>query len=189
MKKTRFLCLLLALLLLVSAVSCAKSAPPAPSPSPSLILLPDEPEEPSSPAAPPEETATPGSPSPDPSPAKPDRDGYYYDLEGVILYLDAYGELPDNFVTKKEARDLGWSGGSVEKYLEGAAIGGDRFGNSDGLLPDGRYFECDIDTLGAKKRGAKRLVYSSDGRYYYTDDHYDSFTEYRVNSGEAVPVF
>ena len=55
-------------------------------------------------------------------------------------------------------------------------IGGDRFGNYEGTLPEGEYHECDIDTLGADRRGAKRLVYSDDGRIYYTEDHYESFT-------------
>ena len=71
-----------------------------------------------------------------------------------------------------------WSSGSLEKYAPGKAIGGDRFGNYEGLLPDapGRTFtECDIDTKGAKKRGAKRIIFSNDGLIYYTDDHYESF--------------
>ena len=102
----------------------------------------------------------------------------YYDVENVVLYLEAYGELPPNFIRKNDARDLGWSGGSVEDYLEGAAIGGDRFGNYEGLLPeDAQYTECDIDTLGYGSRGARRLVFSDDGRYFYTDDHYESFRE------------
>ena len=46
---------------------------------------------------------------------------YYYDLENVVLYLALYDELPDNYITKSEARQLGWQGGSVEDYLEGAA--------------------------------------------------------------------
>ena len=55
---------------------------------------------------------------------------------------------------------------------------GDYFGNYEGLLPEkkGRkYTECDIDTLGAKSRGAKRIIFSNDGLIYYTDDHYESF--------------
>ena len=107
-----------------------------------------------------------------------DPDGWYYSAEDVALYLVTYGELPSNFITKNEARDLGWEGGSVEKYLEGAAIGGDKFGNREGILPkaDGRqYYECDIDTDGQNSRGARRLVYSNDGLIYYTEDHYESF--------------
>lgn len=110
----------------------------------------------------------------------PARDGYYYDVENVVLYLEEYGELPPNYITKKEAEALGWSGGSVEDYKEGAAIGGDRFGNYEELLPeaDGRkYTECDIDTDGYPSRGSRRLVFSNDGLYFYTSDHYETFSE------------
>ena len=107
------------------------------------------------------------------------RDGAYTSKEDVALYIYTYGELPDNFITKKEAEKLGWSGGSLEPYAPGMSIGGSRFGNYEGLLPEkkGRtYTECDIDTMGAKSRGAKRIVFSNDGLIYYTGDHYESFT-------------
>lgn len=106
-------------------------------------------------------------------------DGAYTSKEDVAEYIHTYGKLPDNFITKKEAQALGWEGGSLEPYAPGKCIGGDRFGNYEGLLPkkNGRtYTECDIDTLGAKSRGAKRIVFSNDGLIYYTDDHYESFT-------------
>ena len=103
-------------------------------------------------------------------------DGIYTSKEDVALYIHTYGCLPSNFMTKNEARDLGWEGGSLEEYAPGMCIGGDRFGNYEGLLPEDReYTECDIDTLGAEKRGAKRIVFSEDGLIYYTDDHYESF--------------
>ena len=105
-----------------------------------------------------------------------DPDGTYTTAEDVSLYLWTYGELPDNFITKNEARSLGWEGGSLEPYAPGKCIGGDRFGNYEEILPtDRKYRECDIDTLGATKRGAKRLVFSDD-LIYYTEDHYESFT-------------
>ncbi len=113
----------------------------------------------------------------------------YYDLENVVLYLYLYEELPDNYMTKAKARELGWEGGSVEKYKEGAAIGGDTFGNREGLLPKekGRtYTECDIDTDGEQSRGAKRLVFSNDGLYFYTEDHYESFDEVIVMENYEV---
>ncbi len=103
-------------------------------------------------------------------------DGTYNSAEDVALYLDTYGHLPCNYITKSEARDLGWTGGSVEEYAPGCAIGGDYFGNREGLLPEGSYHECDIDTLGRDSRGAKRVIWSDDGRIYYTEDHYESFT-------------
>ncbi len=108
-----------------------------------------------------------------------DPDGSYTSKEDVALYIHLYGRLPQNFITKSEARDLGWEGGSLEDYAPGKCIGGDRFGNYEGLLPnaDGRrWTECDIDTLGKASRGAKRIVFSNDGLVYYTDDHYESFT-------------
>ena len=105
-------------------------------------------------------------------------DGVYTSKEDVALYIYLYGDLPDNFITKKEAKNLGWPGGYLEPYAPGKCIGGDRFGNYEGLLPDkqGRTFtECDIDTLGAEERGSKRIVFSNDGLIYYTGDHYLSF--------------
>ena len=103
-------------------------------------------------------------------------DGIYTSKEDVALYVHTYGCLPSNFMTKAEARDLGWEGGSLEEFAPGMCIGGDRFGNYEGLLPEDReYTECDIDTLGADKRGAKRIVFSDDGLIYYTEDHYESF--------------
>ena len=106
-----------------------------------------------------------------------DENGSYTTKEDVALYIHTYGKLPPNFITKKQAEKLGWSGGSLEPYAPGKCIGGNRFGNYEKLLPDGNYKECDIDTLGKKSRGAKRLIYSDDGRIYYTGDHYKSFTQ------------
>lgn len=113
----------------------------------------------------------------------------YYDVTNVVLYLEIYDELPPNYITKSEAQALGWEGGSVEKYKEGAAIGGDRFGNREGLLPtaDGRsYTECDIDTQGYSSRGSRRLVFSNDGLYFFTSDHYESFSEVTVTENYEV---
>lgn len=108
-----------------------------------------------------------------------DKDGVYTSKDDVALYIHTYGELPSNFMTKKEAQKLGWEGGSLEPFAPGMCIGGDYFGNYEGLLPEkkGReYHECDIDTLGAKSRGPKRIIFSNDGLIYYTSDHYESFT-------------
>jgi hypothetical protein len=124
-------------------------------------------------------TATP-KPTKTPTPAPAiDENGWYYSKDEVALYIHTYGKLPSNYITKDEAEALGWTGGSVQKYKEGAAIGGTYFGNYEGLLPkkNGRkYYECDIDTDGKSSRGAKRIIYSNDGLIYYTDDHYESFT-------------
>ena len=105
-----------------------------------------------------------------------DENGVYTTKEDVALYIHTYGKLPGNFITKKAAKKLGWEGGSLESYAPGKCIGGDYFGNYEGLLPeDKEYHECDIDTLGKSKRGAKRIIYSDDGYIYYTGDHYETF--------------
>ena len=113
------------------------------------------------------------------APALLDEDGTYTSKEDVALYIYQYGKLPQNFISKKEAEKLGWPGGGLDPYAEGKCIGGSRFGNYEGILPEkeGRtYTECDIDTLHAKSRGAKRIVFSNDGLIYYTEDHYEHFT-------------
>ena len=105
--------------------------------------------------------------------------GSYTTKDDVALYLVTYGHLPYNFVTKSEAEKAGWNGGSLETVLPGMCLGGDRFGNREGLLPkaEGRTWrECDINSLGKRSRGPERLVYSNDGLIYYTPDHYETFT-------------
>lgn len=167
-------CLILSLCLCLSLTGCISTLEELPVQD--LVLV--------------EITATPLPQTPSPSPeATPTADpkgntesleenGSYDSLQDVARYIQLYGELPGNYITKNEAEDLGWSGGSVEQYAPGKCIGGDRFGNREGLLPkaNGRtWTECDIDTLGENGRGAKRLVFSNDGLIYYTDDHYESF--------------
>lgn len=104
--------------------------------------------------------------------------GWYNSKDDVALYIYTYSHLPQNYITKAQARALGWNGGSLEKYAAGKSIGGDRFSNREGTLPKstGRtYTECDIDTQGKKSRGAKRIVFSNDGLIFYTADHYETF--------------
>ena len=105
-------------------------------------------------------------------------DGVYDSKEEVALYIHLYGHLPSNYITKKEAEALGWPGGDLRPYAPGKCIGGSHFGNYEGLLPDAKgrtWTECDIDTMNAKSRGAKRIIFSNDGLIYYTGDHYESF--------------
>ena len=171
LKKT-WLAGLLALALTLTACGAA----PAPEPQQPAEQEPAQTAEQVSPA---EETAEPEEAPPEGEEAQTlPEDGTYTTKEDVALYIHLYGHLPDNFLTKKEAEKLGWPGGSLEPYAPGKCIGGNRFGNYEGLLPEteGRtYTECDIDTLGAKSRGAKRIVFSNDGLIYYTEDHYASF--------------
>lgn len=109
------------------------------------------------------------------------QDGSYTSKEEVAEYIDTYGELPSNYITKSEARKLGWDSeaGNLDEVAPGKSIGGDKFGNYEGMLPeeDGRqYYECDIDFDGGY-RNSKRIVYSNDGLIFYTDDHYETFVQ------------
>lgn len=104
-----------------------------------------------------------------------DEQGTYTSKDEVALYLHLYGKLPSNFITKKQAQKLGWEGGDLWQYAKGKSIGGDHFGNYEGVLPEHKDFrECDIDYHGGKRSG-KRIVFSDDGCIYYTGDHYESF--------------
>lgn len=106
-------------------------------------------------------------------------DGHYSSKAEVGLYLYLYGKLPSNFITKKEAQNLGWVSkeGNLWEVAPGMSIGGDKFGNYEGILPEGKkYYECDIDYQGGY-RGEKRIIYSTDGYIYYTGDHYESFEQ------------
>ena len=110
-----------------------------------------------------------------------DEDGTYTSKDEVAAYIHAYGHLPSNFITKKEAKALGWvsNQGNLGEVAPGKSIGGDYFGNYEGQLPEkkGRsYYECDIDSTGGY-RGAKRIIFSSDGLIFYTEDHYNTFEQ------------
>ena len=135
------------------------------------------------PSTPKAETPAASAPSSDAAPEEEQllpEDGSYTTKEDVALYLHQYGHLPSNFITKKEAREAGWPGGSLEEYFPGMCIGGDFFGNYEGLLPKAKgrtWTECDINTLGKRSRGAERIIFSNDGLIYYTDDHYESYTQ------------
>lgn len=110
-----------------------------------------------------------------------EEDGTYTSKEEVAVYLHRYGHLPSNYITKSEAQKLGWksSEGNLDEVAPGMSIGGDRFGNYEGMLPEeeGRtYRECDIDYDGGY-RNDRRIIYSNDGLIFYTGDHYETFEQ------------
>ena len=99
----------------------------------------------------------------------------------LVDYLDEHGELPDNFIRKKEAEARGWK--TTYRYVgdigNGLAIGGDYFGNYEERLPVVRgrkYYEADCYYQG-RQRNEYRLIYSNDGHYWFTEDHYETFVE------------
>ena len=108
-------------------------------------------------------------------------DGEYTSMTEVAAYIHLYSCLPSNFISKTKAKNQGWiqSEGNLGEVLPGKSIGGSRFYNDEGILPekDGReYTECDIDYNGGK-RNAKRIVFSNDGLVFYTEDHYETYIQ------------
>lgn len=164
MKKIyRLLAGLLVLMLMAFTVSgCASQAEPSNGTSPSNVTAPSK------------ETVPTGTEE-----TKVREDGHYYTKDDVAEYIHLYGKLPENFITKDEAEDLGWvaSKGNLWEVSDKLVIGGDRFGNREGLLPkaSGRvWYECDVNYEGGF-RGDDRIVFSNDGLIYFTSDHYASF--------------
>ena len=105
-----------------------------------------------------------------------EEDGVYTTPATVAAYLYTFHKLPSNFITKNEATKLGWDSGkgNLNEVAPGKSIGGDRFGNYEGLLPRASYHECDVN-YESGRRGSERIVYSDDWNIYYTSDHYESF--------------
>ena len=101
--------------------------------------------------------------------------------EIVVKYLKEHGELPDYYITKSEAKSLGWvpSKGNLCEVAPGRAIGGDIWTNRQKSLPtkSGRkYFEADLN-YNCGNRNADRVVFSNDGLVFVTHDHYRNFEE------------
>ena len=128
----------------------------------------------------PRPTKTP-KPTKAPTEAPTEEPGPIIEPQAIADYIFAHGTLPDNFITKKEAQALGWDSryNYVSDVAPGKSIGGDYYGNYEGTLPKkkGRTFtECDCNYRGGK-RGRERIVFSNDGHVWYSNDHYETFTE------------
>lgn len=113
-----------------------------------------------------------------------ERSGWYSTMEEVAVYVAAYNELPGNYLTKSQAEALGWDNrkGNLHDVAPGCSIGGNRFGNYEGILPDApgrKWIECDINYTGGY-RGGERLCYSTDGLIYFSNDHYSTFAQVHV---------
>lgn len=98
----------------------------------------------------------------------------------TVTSLRTSGRLPERYLTKRQAEALGWHpGGDLCRVAPGHMIGGDRFGNRERRLPEARgrsWREADIDST-CSRRGARRIVFSSDGLIEVTIDHYETFEE------------
>ena len=102
-------------------------------------------------------------------------------VDVVSKYILENGKLPDYYITKKEAMNLGWiaSKGNLCEVAPGKAIGGDYFTNREKISPmtkNRRWYEVDVN-YNCGNRGADRILFSNDGLVYVTYDHYKTFQE------------
>lgn len=98
------------------------------------------------------------------------------DFDDLSKYVKANGKLPGHYITKAQAKALGWVSkqGNLADVAPGKSIGGDVFRDDKGHLPaaPGRiWYEADVAYSGGY-RNTDRLVYSSDGLIYKSTDHY-----------------
>lgn len=102
-------------------------------------------------------------------------------MMGADTWLKYFGELPDYYITKDKAKELGWVNvkGNLSKVAPGCMIFGGIYYNDNGNLPqaNGRIgYEADINYTGGY-RNTQRIVFSNDGLVFVTYDHYKTFSE------------
>lgn len=115
--------------------------------------------------------------TPDPKYSDQQRIDQLTEEKTVINYVKQNHKLPDYYITKNKARELGWnpSKGNLCDVLPGKAIGGDKFSNREGTLPKGEnYFEADVN-YNCGNRNADRIIFTKNGDVYLTKNHYKSF--------------
>lgn len=105
------------------------------------------------------------------------KDGVY----GADAVVKATGKLPSNYITKKDAKKLGWISfiGNLSKVAPGKSIGGEIYQNRNGHLPKSSqriWYEADIN-YDRGFRNTHRLLYSNDGLIFATYDHYAAFIQ------------
>ncbi len=100
---------------------------------------------------------------------------------GADWWIATYHQLPPYYISKAEARALGWKAwkGNLASVAPNKMIAKGIYRNDNGHLPEssGRiWFEADINYI-AGRRGTERILYSNDGLIFVTWDHYHTFTE------------
>lgn len=102
-------------------------------------------------------------------------------INGADWWIKYLNKLPDYYITKDEAKSLGWVNvkGNLSKVAPGYMIFGGIYYNDNNKLPqkDGRiWYEADINYTGGY-RNTQRLLFSNDGLIFVTYNHYETFAE------------
>ena len=102
-------------------------------------------------------------------------------VKGADWYLRNYGKLPNCYITKEKAEELGYKSylGNLSKVAPDRMLFRGVYQNCNGHLPiapNRVWYEADIN-YETGFRGAERIVFSSDGLIFVTYDHYHTFIE------------
>lgn len=100
---------------------------------------------------------------------------------GADAWVKNYKELPEYYVKKSNAEQIGWKPwqGNLRDFGSKATIGGDVFKNTKKMLPVEKrriWYEADMNYTGCFRNG-HRILYSNDGLLFVTYDHYRTFYE------------
>ncbi len=99
---------------------------------------------------------------------------------GADYVLFTQGKLPDYYISRAEAIELGWrSSKPLSKFAPGKMLFGGVYFNKDGRLPSapGRiWWEADLNYYSGQRNG-HRIYFSSDGLIFVTYNHGITFYE------------
>ena len=103
--------------------------------------------------------------------------------EGADWYLKYKGVLPDYYITKVEAEQLGYKSylGNLNEISPKKMLIKGEYRNMNKHLPSkiGRiWYEADINYKSGY-RNHERILFSNDGLIFVTYDHYNTFVEVR----------
>lgn len=100
--------------------------------------------------------------------------------EGADWKLKYDGVLPDDYITLKGLKTLGWrKGKTVSSIVTGKLLTKGVYKNKNGHLPQTPrriWYEADINYI-TGKRNSQRILWSNDGLIFVTYDHYETFYE------------
>ena len=102
-------------------------------------------------------------------------------VRGADWYLRNYGKLPNCYITKENAQELGYKSylGNLSKVAPGRMLFKGIYQNRNRHLPTTptrTWYEADINYKSGF-RGTARILFSNDGLIFVTYDHYCTFIE------------
>lgn len=114
-------------------------------------------------------SAKPTAPPQEPTSSPVKESGEYSSRDEVALYIHLFGHLPANFITKKQARELGWQGGGLQDFAPGLLHRRGQVRQLRGAFAaSGRkvLYRMRYRHLRSTLTRAKRIVFSNDGLFF-----------------------